>query len=103
MVPYETPWAVARSMHITRRSALTSAATADVLSPLGLFRVQMPQIVGGFAGLNFLLDVVDSGFRQGLVPKSGVSKNFYFICAFSGSGKVRHEITDLRHSVSWQG
>ncbi len=50
----------------------------DVLSPLGLFLVQMPQIVGGFTGLNFLHDVVDSGFRQGLVPKSGISKNFFF-------------------------
>ncbi len=65
----------------------------DVLSPLGLFRVQMPQIVGGFPGLNFLQDVVDSGFRQGLVPKGGISKNFYFVSTFSGSGK-----TD-----SWQG
>ncbi len=54
----------------------------DVLSPLGLFHVQMPQIVGGFAGLNFLQDVVDSFFRQGLVPKSGISKNFYFVSAF---------------------
>ncbi len=75
----------------------------DVLSPLGLLRVQMPQIVGGFAGLNFLQDVVNSGFRQGLVPKSGVSKNFNFVSAFSGSGKTGYEIADLRHSDSWQG
>jgi hypothetical protein len=75
----------------------------DVLSPLGLLRVQMPQIFGGFAGLNFLQDVVDSGFRQGLVPKCGISKNFYFISAFSGSGKTGHEIADFRHSDSWQG
>jgi hypothetical protein len=63
----------------------------------------MPQIVGGFAGLNFLQDVVDSGFRQGLVPKSGISKNFYFVSAFSGSGKAGHKIADLCHSDSWQG
>ncbi len=75
----------------------------DVLSPLGLLRVQMPQIVGGFAGLNFLQDVVDSGFRQGLVPKSGINKIFYFVSAFSGSGKTGHEIADLRQSDSWQG
>ncbi len=75
----------------------------DVLSPLGLLRVQMLQIVGGFAGLNFLQDVEDSGFRQGLVPKSGISKNFDFVSPFAGSGKTGHEIADLRHSNSWQG
>ncbi len=75
----------------------------DVLSPLGPLRIQMPQIVGGFAGLNFLQDVVNRGFRQGLVPKSGISKNFYFVSAFSSSGKTGHEIADLRHNDSWQG
>jgi hypothetical protein len=54
----------------------------------------MPQIVGGFAGLNLLQDVVNSGFRQRLVPKSGVR---ILISNFN------YEIADLRHSDSWQG
>jgi hypothetical protein len=36
----------------------------NVLSPLGLFYVQMPLIVGGFAGLNLLQDVVNSGLSR---------------------------------------
>jgi hypothetical protein len=62
----------------------------------------VPLIVSRFAGLNFLQDVVDSGFRQRLVPKSGINKNFDFIRAFSGFGKASHEIMHLRHSDSWQ-
>jgi hypothetical protein len=73
----------------------------NVLSPLGC--VQVALIIGGFASLNLLQDVVDSAFCQGLVPKSGISKNFDFVSAFSGSGKASQEIADLRHSNSWQG
>jgi hypothetical protein len=42
----------------------------------------VPLIVGSFAGLNILQDVVNSGFRQRLVPKSGISETFDFVSAF---------------------
>jgi hypothetical protein len=75
----------------------------DILSTLGLLCVQVLLIVSGFASLNFLQDVIDSGFRQRLVPKSSISKNLDFISAFSGFGKASYQIADLRHSNSWQG
>jgi hypothetical protein len=36
----------------------------DVPSPLSFFLIQVLLIASGFAGLNFLQDVVNSGFRQ---------------------------------------
>jgi hypothetical protein len=57
MVPYETPWAVGSKVHACNppiRVNVGSDSGDDVLSPLGLFLVQMPLIVSGFAGLNFL-------------------------------------------------
>ncbi len=63
-------------IHIGRDSS------ADVLSPLGFLRIQVPLIVGGFAGLTLLQDVVNSGFRQRLVPKSSISETFDFVSAF---------------------
>jgi hypothetical protein len=55
-----------------------------------------------FTGLNFLEDVIDSSFCQGLVPKSGISEVFDFVSAFSGPGKARNKISPLHHCDSWQ-
>jgi hypothetical protein len=75
----------------------------DVLSPLGFLCVQVLLIVGHFAFLNFLQDVVNSGFRQRLVLKSGISEAFDFVSTFSGSGKASNDIAHLRQSDSWEG
>jgi hypothetical protein len=48
----------------------------DIQSSLHFFRVQVLLIVGGFAGLNFLQDVVKSSLRQGLDLESSIIEFF---------------------------
>jgi hypothetical protein len=42
----------------------------------------LPLIICGFAGLNFFDDVLNYCLRQGLIPKSIISDDFYFVSTF---------------------
>jgi hypothetical protein len=65
-----------------------------------MFLVQALLTVGGLLTLAFI-NVVDHCIHQGLILKSIVSDDFYFVSTFAGSGEARNKIAHLLHSNSW--